>query len=391
MRLPIQISLTIALGPALWGQAQAPSLPLPTLKWRGSIWASALTQNHESADGSLAFRPVEAGQSQFTLDGVMVGADATFAKGWSARFTLLAGQTGKVVQATTGDTGTIAAVEAMVAWTGEQDTLRVGRMITFIGMEFLDGSQDTTASRGLLFSFVDPFGQVGVNWHHAFNTVWSSDLWAFNGEDRIKDNNHGKTLGIGLTYNHRGSLDRYFSFHAYRGPEQDGLGGAAYTGAEGRNRERVCAMGQWSWGKSTLQGEVSVGRETFTAEAILGATSPVAAVWKGYGLIYKIEVATGISLFARAEQLSDDHGVRLSADPSIRESLGLNVPGAAFVGLQGAGLKAQSYAAGVEKKHGPAFARVEVRQDRLNRELADAKGAKFRDGFSATVSLGASF
>ncbi|MBL0311313.1 MAG: outer membrane beta-barrel protein [Holophagaceae bacterium] len=386
-----RFSTAAMLGTALLAQAPASSPSQPGLKWRGSIWASALTQNRESADGTLVFRPVEAGPSQFTLDGVMFGADATFAKGWSAKFTLLAGQVGKVVQTTTGDTGTVAAVEAMVTWTGERDTLRVGRMITFIGMEFLDGSQDITASRGLLYTFTDPFGQVGVNWHHAFNATWSSDVWAFNGEDRIKDNNHGKTVGLGLTYNHSGSAERYLSIHAYRGPEQDGLGSAANTGAEGRQRERVCAMGQWIWGKSTLQGEVSLGREQFAAAAILGATGPVDASWKGFGLIYRYELANGISLFARAEHLSDEHGVRLSADTSIRTTLGLDGQGTSFLGRLGAGLKAQSFAAGVEKKHGPAFARVEVRRDQLNRDLTDAKGDRFKDGVSGTVSLGASF
>jgi len=391
MALPIRFSLAVALGASLLAQEAAPAPALPMLKWRGSIWASAVTQNRESADGSLVFRPIEAGQSQFTMDGIMVGADATFAKGWSAKFTLLAGQAGKIVQTSTGDTGTIAAVEALVAWTGEKDTLRVGRMMTFIGMEFLDGSQNITASRGLLFSFVDPFGQVGLNWHHAFNTTWSSDVWVFNGEDRLKDNNHGKTLGLGLTYNHSGSAEKYLSLHAYRGPEQDGLGSSANTGAEGRQRERVCAMGQWVWGKSTLQGEVSVGREKFLGGAILGATAttPVNATWKGYGLIYKQGVASGVSLFVRAEYLADEYGVRLAADPSIKESLGL--ANTAYLGLQGAGLKAQSYTVGVEKKHGPAFARIEVRQDRLNRDLADVNGATFRDGLSGTVSLGASF
>lgn len=389
MPFSIRFALAVSLGTALLAQTQPPSPPI--LKWRGAIWVSAVAQNRESTDGSLVFRPMDAGQSQFALDGVMFGADATFAKGWSAKFTLLAGQDGKIVQATTGDTGTIAAVEAMVAWTGEQDILRVGRMMTFIGMEFLDGSQDVAASRGLLFSFVDPFGQVGVNWHHAFNATWSSDIWAFNGEDRLKDNNHGKTLGLGISYNDQGSPDRYLSIHAYRGTEQDGLGSAANTGAEGRHRERICAMGQWIWGKATLQGEVSLGREQFVADAIRGAATPLIAHWRGFGLIYKHEVANGISLFARLEQLSDDLGVRLAADPAIRESLGFNVPGAAFVGLQGAGLKAQSFAAGVEKKHGPAFARIEMREDRLNRDLADAKGSRFREGLSGTLSLGASF
>ncbi|GLH68075.1 outer membrane beta-barrel protein [Geothrix edaphica] len=385
MRTHSKLFLFTALGAVL--QAQAPAAP--TLKWRGSLWASAVTQNRETPDGSLVFRPLEAGQSQFSLDGLMLGADAAFAEGWSAKATLLAGQAGRAVQTATGETGSTAAVEAMLVWTGERDTFRAGRMITFIGMEFLDGSQNVTASRGLLFSFVDPFGQVGIHWHHAFSPVWSSDLWAFNGEDRLKDNNHGKTVGLGITYNHGGSQDNYLSLHVYSGPEQEGLGSSANSGAEGRKRERVCLMGQWVGGPSTLQGEVSLGRETFAEGSILGATAPVTTAFRGYGLIYKHQVAPSVSLFARSEWLTDDEGVRLSADPSIRESLGLG--GTGYAGRLGAGLRAQSLSLGVEKKHGAAFARIELRRDRLNRDLKDAQGAVFRDGVSGTVSLGASF
>lgn len=385
MRTHSRMFLFAALGAVL--QAQTP--PAPPLQWRGSLWASAVTQNRESPDGSLVFRPLEAGQSQFSLDGLMLGVDAAFAGGWSAKANLLAGQAGRTVQATTGETGSIAAVEAMLVWTGERDTFRAGRMITFIGMEFLDGPQNVTASRGLLFSFVDPFGQVGIHWHHAFSPSWSSDLWVFNGEDRLKDNNQGKTAGLGITYNHGGAQDRYLSLHVYSGPEQEGLGSSAHGGAEGRKRERVCLMGQWAGGPSTLQGEVSLGRESFAEGSILGATAPFTAAFRGYGLIYRHQVVPSISLFVRSEWLSDDAGVRLSADPAIRESLGLG--GTGYVGRLDAGLRAQSLSLGVEKKHGPAFARIELRRDHLNRDLRDAQGASFRDGVSGTVSLGASF
>ncbi len=371
--------------------AQAPPASLPTLKWHGSIWASAVTQDRETRDGSLVFRPLEAGQSQFSLDGLMLGVDAAFAQGWSAKATLLAGNTGKTIQTATGDTGTIAAVEAMLVWTGAQDTLRIGRMITFIGMEYLDGAQNLTASRGLLFTFSDPFGQVGVNWHHAFSPAWSADLWIFNGEDRLKDNNRGKTVGLGLTWNPRGRADDYLSLHAYRGPEQDGWGPAANTGAEGRVRQRMCLMGQAVWGASTLQGEVSLGQEAFAAGSLLGSTGPETARWRGFGLIFKQELGRGISLVARAERLADDQGVRLALDPTIRASLGLDTGGIAYAGLAGADLIARSLSLGVEKKHGPAFARIEVRQDRLNRDLKDAQDGSFREGLSATVSLGAGF
>jgi hypothetical protein len=364
---------------------------LPGLKFHGAVWASAVTQDRETPEGSLVFRPMEAGQCQFSLDGALAGVEAQFARGWSAKVTLLAGHVGKVIQTSTGDTGTLAAVEAMMVWSSERDTLRIGRMITFIGMEFLDGSQDITASRGILFSFADPFGQVGVNWHHTFTPVWSADVWAFNGEDRFKDNNLGKTLGFGLSYNHLGSADNYLALHLYRGPEQDRLGSTSNPGAEGRMRERLCLMGQGIWGRTTLQGEVSLGRERFPEAAILGARGPVTAAWRGYGLIFKVELLKSISLIARAEQLADDAGVRLAVDTTIRKGLGLDLGPGNYSGRAGANLVARNLSFGVEKKHGPAFGRIEIRRDSLNAESLDSDGKPFRHALSGTVSVGASF
>ena len=56
-----------ALAATLLAQAPSPSAG-PTLKWRGALWASAVTQNRDTADGSLVFRPLEAGQGQFHGD-----------------------------------------------------------------------------------------------------------------------------------------------------------------------------------------------------------------------------------------------------------------------------------------------------------------------------------
>ena len=381
----------LALGLCAGLAAQvAPTAAAPALAWRGAVWMSAVAQNRDTLDGSLAFRALEQGQNQFALDGLLLGVDAGLTHGWSAKATLLAGHLGKVIQTSTGDTGTVAPVEAMLVWTGQRDTLRLGRMMTFIGMEFLDGTQNVTASRGLLFTYADPFGQVGVNWHHAFSPSWSSDVWLFNGEDRLQDNNHGKTAGLGLTYNHRGSADHYLSLQAYRGPEQGGLGVSGNSGAEGRQRERLCLMGQWVWGRSTLQGELSLGRETFAPGDLLGATAPVTATWRGFGLIAKVDLGRGLGCFIRGERLADDTGVRLALDTSIREGLGLNgvTP---FAGRVGADLVAQSWSVGMEQKYDRVFARLEVRQDRLNRDLQDAQGKGFRTGVSGTLSVGGTF
>ena len=82
--------------------------------------------------------------------------------------------------------------------------------------------------------------------------------------------------------------------------------------------------------------------------------------------------------------------MRLSADTTIRDGLGL-AGTIAYAGRMGADLQAQGISLGVEKKHWPAFARLELRQDRLNRDLTDVQGRTFRESASGTLSLGASF
>lgn len=367
-------------GGALLAQAPAPSLP--TLKWRGSIWASGVTQQRHTADGTLFLRTVDPGEDAFSLDGLTLGVDADLGKGWSVRATLLGGHTAKVLNTASGETGTLAFSEAQLVWTGEKDTLRFGRMNTYLGMEYLDGTQDITASRGLLYNFADPFGQVGLGWHHAFTPTWSADLWVFNGEDRVQDNNHSKTWGLGVTYNHGGAADKYVSLQAYRGAEQDGRGASANTGAEGRHRTRLAMMGQWVWGPATLQWEASFAKETFAAGALAGTTEEQTAGFGGVGAIFRYAVTERWGVFARAESFSDEAAVRLGFDTTVA---------AAYPPTWKADLKATSLALGVDHRYGPAFMRLEVRTDRLNKDVTDLDGQAFRDGASATLSVGASF
>lgn len=353
--------------------AQAPPPGDPSIKWRGSLWASAITQDRHTADGSLVFRPLESGEDRFTLDGLTLGAEVPLPEGFSLKFTLMAGQLAKNINLGSGDSGSIAWPEAQLLWTGKNDTVRIGRMLTSIGMESTDQTLGVTASKGILYTFADPLAQVGVNWHHAFTPVWSSDVWVFNGEDQVADNNHGKTVGVGLTYNHGGSADNYLSLQAYRGPEQSG------TGAEGRVRERFCLMGQWVWGAATLQWEGTFGRESFAP----GSLAPEArkASWGGGGAIFRYTLGEHSALFARAESLKDGAGVRLGIDTTM-------APVASQVG---ADLRLASAALGYERKYGRTFMRLEVRQDRLNRELLDKEGDAFKSGTSATFLMGASF
>lgn len=359
------------LGCALAAQAPVPAVS--AIKWHGSFWASGITQDRNTATGSLVFRPLESGEDRFTLDGLTLGGEVPLPEGFSLKFTLMAGQLAKNINLGSGDTGSIAWPEAQLVWTGKQDTLRVGRMLTSIGMEFTDQTLGVTASKGILYTFADPLAQVGFNWHHAFTGTWSSDVWVINGEDQVADNNHGKTFGLGLTYNHAGSADNYLSLQAYRGPEQSG------PGAEGRMRERLCLMGQWVWGPATLQWEGSFAREAFAPAAIGPEARTVS--WGGAGAIFRYALSGRSALFLRGESLKDGAGVRLGIDPTIAP-LGNQV---------GADLRLDSMALGFERKLGSAFLRLEGRQDRLNKELMDREGNSFKSGTSVSLLVGASF
>jgi hypothetical protein len=368
--------------------AQVPAAPpaAPALKWRGSIWASAVAQDRQTEDGTMVFRPYD-GENTFALDGLTLGADATLGLGWSARITLMGGRMGRLVNEAAGESGIVALPEAQLVWTGAKDRLTLGRMNTAIGMETTDGTQDITASRGLLGTFAGPFTQVGLAWRHTFSSAWSTDVFLFNGEDRVKDNNRGKTFGLGLNYNHGGAADKFVSLAVYQGAEQDGLGASTNTGAEGRKRERVSALGQWVWGPNTLQGEFEYGREPFLPGAIAGAagTANVKATWLGVGAIYKHQCSETWALFARAEYFKDDTGIRLSYDTTLA---------AAYGAMLKADLQATSFAVGAERKWGAVFTRFELRQDRLNKDLSESAAGDskvFRNANSASLSVGASF
>jgi hypothetical protein len=374
--------LTVAL--CLVGNHLAADAPaLASLKWRGSLWGGFAQSDRSLSDGSLFLRSVDHGDGQLSLDGFSLGADLALAEGWSLKFTFLTGESARLINALNQDSGSLAYPEAMVAWTQGGTSAQFGRMWTPMGMEVLDATQDITASRGLLFTYIDPFAQVGLHVRQALSSDWNADVWVFNGEDRVKDNNRGKTLGAGLSWAPGGSTDSFLNFMAFRGPEQDSIGVHALPGAEGRMRQRACLNGQWTHAALVVQGEVEWGQERFPASAIAGAAAETNASWKGVGCIAKWSFSPTWSAYLRAEWITDDHGVRLSLDPTVQTTWG---------NLLNANLTATDFTVGAERRWGSTFLRGELRQDRLNRDLTEGPGgSSFRAATSATLQVGTSF
>jgi len=349
--------------------AAAPAAPAPVVKLRGSIWASGEISDKTLADGTMPFHSMDAANGGFALDGATLGADITLTSGWGIKLTVLGGNMGKLLNYTDGEAGpgsTMAnanqttLAEAQLIWTGASDTFKIGRMWTPLGMEVADQTANITATRGILFCNVLPLSQVGVNWHHAFAPSFSIDLYAINGEDKVVDNNQGKTYGLQFTYNHGGAADKFATLIVFRGPELSGLGADANKGAEGQQRERGSFSGQWVWGASTLQWEADyVSNPDLTG---------VKTKTKGVGLIYKNQFTDNWAGFARAETIKST-----TLDASLKQT---------------------SFVLGAERKWGSTFARFELRHDSADKGVynyADVDGKAFDSANSATLSFGASF
>ncbi len=390
MASPRSCALLLALG-ALPSPAQAPpppaapaAAPAPPVTFRASLWTGFAASNRSLDDGSLFLRPVERGDGAFSVEGASVGVDVALAKGWSLKVTALGGRAGEVLNLTSAESGTVGIPEAQLVWTGAADTVHLGRMYTLLGMEFLEGTSNITASRGLLFTYAIPIGQVGLHWRHAFNADWSSDLWALNGEDRVKDNNHGKTYGAGVNYSPGGSAEKAIALSVYQGPEGDALGAAAGSGAEGRKRTRMELCFLWTWGDFALTGEFDAASEDLAPGTLpdAGPREQVKATWTGAGLIGKLKLSPDWSLFGRVETFSDSTGIRLAGDPAVA-GRGLS---------KHADLRATSLTLGLERTWGPTYGRVEVRQDSLDKEVAEGAGkGRFKNATSLSLQWGARF
>ncbi len=371
----------------LLAQSAPPAGPAPfSLKWRGSLWGGYAQSDRNLPDGSLFLRSVDKGDGQVSLDGFTLGADVALAEGWALKFTLLTGETARLVNSLNQDSGSLATPEVMLIWTRGGTQVQFGRMWTPMGMEVLDATQNIAASRGLIFTYTIPFAQVGLHVRQALSADWNADLWIYNGEDRIKDNNRGKTYGLGLNYAPGGSSDSFANLMVFRGPEQDSIASAANPtpapGAEGRMRERVSASGQVTSGALVVQMELEWGKEAFPASALAGSTGPESARWQAVGANAKWTFSPAWAAYGRFEVVKDDRGVRLSLDPTLASAWGNRMD---------ADLKATGLTLGAERRWGSTFLRGELRQDRINQDVADEAGALFRSATSFTLQFGSSF
>jgi len=324
------VAVSLALGASSFAFADAPT-------FSGFLEAGYNYNFNNPNSASNRDRSFDPQGNTFLLNDFQLQAQGKTAdgnSGYTAK--ALFGHDATVINAATnGSAGTSdVAIEEGYIWykapLGSGLTLTAGRFVTTEGIEVIEGNQDYTVSRGLLFGLAEPLTHTGVKADYQFTKVLDLMLGVVNGWDANIDNNTGKTvigrLGVNLGDPFSGGISTIY------GPEKAGFGGATVNTDDARwslDATFSTVFNKWV----TLAYQANYGEEdqaSTYAESHNGTPAPAGstyATWFGFGIQPKITVTDKFWIGARYEYFEDKDGARLSAN-------GVTVPKAATCSVQ---------------------------------------------------------
>jgi hypothetical protein len=222
----------------------------------------------------------------------------------------LTGSDGKLTYAVEIDAGTDAFVntldddfdvqEAWASYVGDLGLgFKVGKFVTFNGIEVIESGGNPTISRGFLFGLAEPFTHVGALVTYKFNDQLDAAVGVVNGWDVMVDNNSLKTMvgKFGVT------LEQFLLvLSAYAGPEQP-LNDDDW-------RTTFDATGVVKLGMMDIWVQANIGTEE-------NAGPDGSATWTGLGVQPLFHINEQLALGARAEVFSDNDGARTGVDQTL--------------------------------------------------------------------------
>lgn len=259
--------------------------------------------------GTVSGRLYDRFQSQFTVNALKLALDHPYdATKWDAGFhaDLLFGQNAAMLQSnglslgSEGDITQLYVTLNIPTANGNGVQIRMGKMVTLMGLEVLEDPANPNWSEGNLFNFVENFTEVGVSVEHRFNAVVDAQLRLINGWDVVQDNNRGNSFmgRVGIAPDSLGSL----GLVAYYGPEQANSWAARYGAEILLNRRLAPTVNAW------LQGDY--GHEASIVPAADSAGPMSAAAWWGASTWLAIDLDPTLGVALRADYVDDAQGVR---------------------------------------------------------------------------------
>ena len=237
---------------------------------------------------------------------------------------------------------------------------KVGRMATFLGLELIETPLNPNLSIANQFIYAENFTQTGLSVEHRFNKYIDAQVRVLNGWDQVADVNGSLSYmaRIGIAPTPSSSI----ALAGYTGAEEPDNNSAKRTGFEVLASQRV--------GKVTAYLQGDVGQEARNA-ALPDASQ--AAKWTAAGAWLVIDATPTVGVAVRGDYFNDRNAFRT---------------GAAF-GLEGgAGHRLSSGTITLNIKSFPnVMIRPELRFDKSNRDVFNAKKTQFTVGFGTTYTF----
>jgi Putative beta-barrel porin-2, OmpL-like. bbp2 len=327
---------------------------------------SAFNYSNNATDRAITGRLYERTSSQFSLNALKVSLDKPFdAAKLDAGFhaDLIFGQNATVLQSTgfnlgpNGDVYQLYGTLNVPTPNGNGLQFKFGRMATFLGLELIETPLNPNLSIANQFIYAENFTQTGLSVEHRFNKYLDAQVRVLNGWDQVTDVNGSLSymarLGIAPT------ATSSIAFAGYTGAEEPDNNSAKRTGVEVLASQKV--------GKVTLFVQGDAGKEARNG-ALPDSTR--AATWSAVGAWLVIDATPTVGVALRGDYFNDANAFRT---------------GGAF-GLTG-GVKHQlsSATATLNIKSFPnVMIRPELRFDKSNRDVFNAKKSQFTVGLGAT-------
>ncbi len=190
--------------------------------------------------------------------------------------------------------------EAYAAYTSKDKWgFKVGKFVTFNGIEVIESGSNPTISRGYLFGLAEPYTHVGgVLTYQATDKV-DVALGVINGWDLLDDNNRAKMIVGKLGVNLGDPL--LLTLSAYAGPDQ--------PGNTDNWRTTFDLTGVTKQGKVAINFQANVGFE----QKVVPTADPTAFEndsWFGLGIQPVFTLSDSLTLGTRAEMFRNDKGSR---------------------------------------------------------------------------------
>lgn len=182
--------------------------------------------------------------------------------------------------------------------------LKVGKFVTFEGIEVIESGANPTITRGLLFSIVEPYTTTGALITYNPNDKWDAEFGLVNGWDLISDDNQSKTIDAHVGYSNGDPLALGLSL--LYGPETSQAATLPPgTSADGQNRLSVDLTGITKVIKNVdLNFQGNFGTEKKASFVNPGSN----AKWFGLGVQPVYHVNDKFTVGARLEWLDDKDG-----------------------------------------------------------------------------------